>query len=311
MGRITSELDLSRIPDEQHKPEPGTAWRERLEPGQVNACELTMLRVKRRGLPFVALVVTMMLGLAASVATRASEPTIHAGTPVPVGNGVARVIVAADSAGRPTAVSVVLTAAALEGLPAASAGHADPEYILPMPSDAPQSGYDHVGLDWHPAGHVPAGIYTVPHLDVHFYLVTLAERKAVTFQGAAATAGLTPPDSALVPEDYAVPPDTAVEGMGLHGVDTTSHEFHGKPFDHTFIYGYYGGRLIFVEPMVTLDFLQTKPDVTVPVRTPRSYSIAAYYPTQYRIGFDPGRDEYTISIVALRPFPPSTQAAQR
>lgn len=270
-----------------------------------------MVRFTRRGFRFFGLVSAVMLGLAASAATQASEPTIHAGKPVPVGNGVARVLVAADSTGAPTSVSVVLTAAALEGLPGAGAGHADSEYILPMPSGAPQTGYDHVGLNWNPAGHIPTGIYSVPHFDVHFYLVTRAERDAVTFQGTAATASLTPPDSALVPEGYVIPPDSAVEGMGHHGVDTKSHEFHGEPFDHTFLYGYYGRRLIFVEPMVTLEFLKKKPDVTVPVRTPRSYSIAAHYPTQYRIGFDPGRDEYTISILALKPFSLSKRTAPR
>lgn len=120
-----------------------------------------MVRFKRPGFRFFWLVSGVMLGLAASAATQASEPTIHSGKPVPVGNGVARVLVVADAAGAPTSVAVVLTAAALEGLQEAGAAHADPEYILPMPSSAPPTGYDHVGLDWHPAGHIPAGIYSL------------------------------------------------------------------------------------------------------------------------------------------------------
>jgi hypothetical protein len=46
--------------------------------------------------------------------------------------------------------------------------------------------------------------------------------------------------------------------MGNHLIDFTAPEFNGEPFTHTYIWGAYGGSLIFFEPMVTTDFLKTR-----------------------------------------------------
>ena len=177
-------------------------------------------------------------------------------------------------------MSVVLTAGALEGLPAPSKEQPEWEYVLPMPETGPRTGYDHVALDWNPAGHPPEGIYTVPHFDFHFYAVSRAEQEGVSFSGTAGAEAAKVADSALLPKGYVVPPDTAVAKMGVHGVDPASPEFHGKPFTRTFIYGYYKGRLTFVEPMVTLAYLLSKPDVTAAVKVPSAYSYPGLLPDQ-------------------------------
>src|SRR5579884_2972855 len=38
-----------------------------------------------------------------------------------------------------------------------------------------------VEIDWHPYGHPPAHVYTVPHFDAHFYVISKAERDAIAF----------------------------------------------------------------------------------------------------------------------------------
>ncbi|RYD93814.1 MAG: hypothetical protein EOP50_10530, partial [Sphingobacteriales bacterium] len=53
--------------------------------------------------------------------------------------------------------------------------------------------------------------------------------------------------------------------MGKHWADTTAVEFHGKKFEKTFIYGSYNGKFIFLEPMIALDYLKTKPNITLPI----------------------------------------------
>ncbi|MCS4505611.1 DUF5602 domain-containing protein [Arhodomonas aquaeolei] len=256
--------------------------------------------LKQWGLPVV-------LALTASAASAAS--LIHTGEPVHVGNGTARTVVVTDANGIPQSVSVVFSGSALSGLPAARSDQSEWEYLLPMPAGAPPTGYDHVGLDWNPAGHAPQGVYTHPHFDVHFYMINRAQQEAVTFIGEAAARGLAPPDARTVPADYVVPPDTAVERMGLHGVDTQSHEFRGKPFTSTFLYGYYEGRMVFLEPMVTLAFLQSRPDVTMPVKRPLAYSLPGYYPAKYRIGYDPELNQYQVSLLDLRAY--ATATAER
>ncbi|MDL0431761.1 hypothetical protein QPM17_11520 [Marinobacter sp. TBZ242] len=59
---------------------------------------------------------------------------------------------------------------------------------------------------------------------------------------------------------------------------------------------------MFVEPMVSLAFLQSLPEITSPVRKPQRYSYPAWYPAAYRIGFDAGKNEYTIALHALERY---------
>jgi uncharacterized protein len=235
-------------------------------------------------------------------ATLAAEPAVYTGAPVAVGNGTARVVVTINGMNEPESVSVVLTRDALQGLPQVQGEQMVWEYSLPMPDTGPRTGYDHVVLDWNPAGHIPDGVYTVPHFDVHFYLISNGEREAITFHGESRELAMTAPDPQLVPAGYVVPPDTAVDRMGMHGLDPAGHEFQGQPFSHNFIYGYYKGELMFVEPMVSLAFLESLPEMTSPVKQPQRYSYPAWYPATYRIGFDAGKGEYTIALQNLARF---------
>jgi hypothetical protein len=264
---------------------------------------------RRCGTVAALTLVTAAAGGFAPVARAADGPkaSVHAGQAVKVGHGTARVVVAATAKGVPTSVTVVLTADALDGLPAASKEHPEWEFVLPMPQTGPRTGYDHVALDWNPVGHPPPGIYTVPHFDFHFYTVSRAEQEGVSFSGTEGAAAAKVADSALLPKGYVVPPDTAVAQMGMHGVDPAAPEFHGKPFTYTFIYGYYKGRLTFVEPMVALSYLRSKPDVIATVKTPSAYSYPGFYPTKYRVGYDPGRKLYFLSLMGLREWTPGGQ----
>ena len=247
----------------------------------------------------------LAVGLALAVLTagvaQAGTAKVFQGEAVAIGKGSARVVVAAGADGLPRSVAIVMGEAALEGLPAdLPPGLPEIEYRLPMPAGGPATGYREVTVNWNPHGHPPAGIYDKPHFDFHFYLIDGGEREGVTFRGADAAAATAALDKALVPAGYVVPPDTAVEHMGVHGVDPRGAEFHKHPFERAFIYGYYRNRLTFVEPMVSLAYLQTKPDVTLPVTAPAAYSLPGYYPARYRVGFDAKTRHYTIALTGLK-----------
>ncbi|TYC59203.1 hypothetical protein FMN52_06765 [Marinobacter sp. BW6] len=235
-------------------------------------------------------------------ATIAADLQVFTGVPVAVGNGTVRVEVTTNGMNEPESVSVIMTKEALQGLPAVQGEKMFWEFSLPMPDTGPQTGYDHVVLDWNPAGHIPEGVYNVPHFDVHFYLISDGEREAITFHGEGRELAMAAPDPQLVPAGYVIPPDAAVDKMGMHGLDPAGHEFHGQPFSHNFIYGYYKGELMFVEPMVSLAFLESLPEMTSPVKQPQRYSYPAWYPATYRVGFDAGKGEYTIALQNLARF---------
>jgi len=221
------------------------------------------------------------------------KPGVYAAPPQRVGEGTAHAFVTIGPGGTPVAIGVVLTEAALalKRLPTGA------EWVLQLPKEAAGSGYDHVGLDWHLHGHEPPGIYTVPHFDFHFYMISYPERQKITVGNLAIGTKQPGPDS-LAP-GYVLPPETFVPGMGTHAVQPAATEFRGQPFTHTFIYGYHEGRLIFSEPMVARAFLAEKRDATEAVSVPKAYPRPGYYPTKYSVRYDGKRREYTVALEAL------------
>lgn len=220
------------------------------------------------------------------------------GDVVPFGEGTARSWVSLDAAGKPTAVGITLTEAALDGLPA----DATPglvwmvEYVLGLPPDVSGLPFDHIGVNWNPQGHIPNGIYNVPHFDFHFYTISPEERRQITARGDDLERCRAVPAAGEVPEGFIFAPESEEPGMGGHWVDPQSHEFHGQDFTSTFIYGTHDGKVIFWEPMVTMAFLETKPEVTVPLKVPGAYASEGYYPTSYDVRYDAKRKEYTVAL---------------
>ena len=213
---------------------------------------------------------------------------------------MAYTVVRTDRAGKILSIGVAMSSGALAGLPRATGAISMVPHLLPMPSHGPRTVIDHVELDWEPLGHPPPHIYDVPHFDFHFYLVSRAAVAKVHFKSAAdsALADQRPP-AALLPAGYIMPPGTAVSGMGVHAVDAAGPEFHGQPFSSTFIYGYYDRRLTFLEPMVSLAYLRSKPRFSAPVTRPAAYSIAGDYPSAYSVTYDATHRRYVVTLEAL------------
>jgi hypothetical protein len=88
--------------------------------------------------------------------------------------------------------------------------------------------------------------------------------------------------------------------MGNHLLDSQSPELKDSlPFASTFIYGAYEGQLIFMEPMITLDYLQKTRNACLPIRQPEAFQRAGYYPTQYCVRQD-SRGVRTVSLERFR-----------
>ncbi|WP_269850649.1 DUF5602 domain-containing protein [Methanosarcina horonobensis] len=172
------------------------------------------------------------------------------------------------------------------------------EYILPLPEEASAAAYDHIGIDWNPKGHEPQGIYDRPHFDVHFYMIGQKERDKITATEEDMANLSKDPEPEYVPEGYVSTPG-GIPRMGAHWIDPTSPEFNEQPFEETFIYGFYDGEMVFVEPMVTIDFLKTKPELTKQLKLPKCYPTEAYYPTSYSIRYAENTEEYTVSLEGM------------
>ena len=167
---------------------------------------------------------------------------------------------------------------------------------LALPPAAAGFGYDHVGFDWNPQGHVPAGVYDTPHFDFHFYHIPVAEQMAIP-----GGPEPTPLPSANTPPDY-VSAGESVPMMGVHWVDRTAPELNGRPFTRTLIHGSYKGKAIFVEPMITkahLESLKGAAEVSEVIKQPAAVQRPGLYPTRFTLRHDAAEKSYLIAMTAF------------
>jgi hypothetical protein len=220
-----------------------------------------------------------------------STAATYYGDETKVGDGTIHTFVTLNDNGSPESIGYKFTENMLNGLPTEDA--MSNMFNLSFPAQAQSTGYDHGELDWNPNGHEPVQIYGFPHFDFHFYMATMNELSQI----------VPGPDTVVVAPQY-IPSNyisgvMAVPNMGVHWSDTTSSEFQGKKFTATFIYGFYHGKMLFVEPMITKEFLETHPNVTMNVKQPSAFQTPGYYPTKWSIHYDANKKEYTVSLDGL------------
>lgn len=238
----------------------------------------------------------------------------------------------------PLEVGVALSEDALEGLPAPvpmtheqmmaeeakHGSHANMHmYILELPAQNP-SPYKFVQFGWNTLGHPPQGVYDLPHFDFHFYTASVELMNSIVpsdpqygTKGANIPAPEYRAQFYLDPMTLAKAPAAAVAvpKMGIHWLDVRSPELQGlaghpenfRQFTKTFIYGSWDGQFIFDEPMITRAYILSKREATdpsvrdeiVPVSTPERRATAGYYPSAYRITYDPTAKEYRVAMTQL------------
>jgi hypothetical protein len=274
----------------------------------------------------------LLIGVAAAgacgaQAARAEVRTVY-GEAQKLGNGAARVYAELDGAGAPQAIGVSFDPGLLEGLPAmpntwsrcfdkdgdgriAEHGECNGDYELEfvLPQELVQAGttpFGWVSVNYNPMGHPhPAPPpWAVPHYDFHFYIM---QREAVRQIRPGPCSELIdcddfaraqiPVPARYVHADY-IDVGAAVPDMGNHLIDSKTPELvePGPEFTHTFIFGAYDGQVTFYEPMITLAYLQSRPDLCTPIKQPAAWEAAGAYPTVYCIRHHPDDERYTVSL---------------
>lgn len=237
--------------------------------------------------PALALVIVAACNDAA-VVNPAAEPVTVIGETKPLGNATISTFARTDAGGTLTAIGATFGAGALTGLPAAPM-----EMTLALPPSVSAAPFTFFVLNWNPAGHPPPGIYTVPHFDFHFYMISDAARMAIP--GGPAT---TSPPAAAVPPNYVGDP-VNIPMMGRHYTDSSAPEFSGQPFTSTFVYGYNGASLAFLEPMVALSFLSSKQGYEAAIKQPSTYQVSGMIPTHYSVSYSSIANAYTLTLDGL------------
>lgn len=173
------------------------------------------------------------------------------------------------------------------------------------PSVRHQSGLVELTVYWESMGH-PPGPYLTPHFDFHFYMIPAAEREAIDCKDVSKPAAL--PAAYGLP-DVDLPPDMAkmtgvptlvglcVPKMGMHAL-LDSEMKSTNTFRATMVVGYYRGKPIFIEPMVTRAMLMEKKsfDLAIP-----SVPGLGVHPTKFRADYDAAQNAYRLTLSAFVP----------
>jgi hypothetical protein len=297
---------------------------------QISAVNQSAHRLLGASAMRLAVTGALVAGVAATIAsTGTGTPQVSAnqahGWQMTLGNGRASSFAVWHDTGAPKAVGIRVSAEALASLPTQPSdyhhcvdkngdgviAHANEcaethEYVVPLPEAASQRDdmpFKWVLLNWNLHGHGPPGIYDVPHFDVHFMMAPIADIFAIRAGPCGpelvncddfATAKI-PLAEGLMHSDFA-DVDAVAPAMGNHLIDLTGAEFNGEPFTRSWIYGMYGGRVTFYEEMVSLAYLQSKPDSCQTIKTPPAVEVSGHYPTQRCVRHDPATNDYVVSM---------------
>ena len=206
---------------------------------------------------------------------------IFKGPETNVHHGKAWTWIQLDEQEKPVKVAISINDAALNSVPTSEEpghGHShDNNIVLNFHPKAGVTPFKHVWLNWNPGGHPPANVYTLPHFDMHFYMVPSAERETYVDQ---AKLDAVPAPGYVPANHLGVDP---IPAMGMHFVDLTAPELNGGVFTQTFIFGSYDRNLIFWEPMITLEFLKNTTNFERTLPQPAKFQKSGYYPTKMRV----------------------------
>ena len=228
----------------------------------------------------------------------------------------------------PSAMGVVYSADALDGLPTSSSdqhhcfdrdsnGSVDPatecfathEAVIPLP-DALATRADFpfkwVLFNWNPGGHIPPGVYDVPHFDVHFYIESIANVFALQdgpcgpefIRCDQFELGKKPLPANYIHSDFQ-DVNAVAPAMGNHLIDLTGPEFNGEQWKRSFIFGTYDGKITFYEEMVTRAHLLSQHSACSPIKSPPAVGLSGFYPTHSCVRYDSATGEYTVSMEAF------------
>ena len=218
------------------------------------------------------------------------------GPEVNVGNGKVRSWIRIDHLNKPIELGLEFTPGALENLPEEEEEGVSPRWDIPFHQKVKEvTPFDHLNLNWNPHGH-PDPFFTSQHFDFHFYMMTEVERMAIPAWSPLTDALFNNyPPAGYMPADYSAPPGAvaAVPAMGKHWLPPPPTFL---PFTHVMLNGSFDGKFNFIEPMITLSYLQSGQSVSKVYSQPLKFEKDSFYPTKYNIWKDETTDHHFVSL---------------
>jgi hypothetical protein len=204
-------------------------------------------------------------------------------------------------------VGATVPIASIENAPAEGSMDWPPKAAarLDVPGTA-TSGLTEMTVYWEATGH-PPGAYMTPHFDFHFYTISPADQLAIDCKDNVKPTTLA---AAYSLPDQDLPPDMAkmmgvsklvgicVPEMGMHALLTAELETKDV-FRGSMVIGYYHGKPIFVEPMLTKAMLLEKKSFDLPI--PEIPGLTGAHPTKFQAVYDAAAQSYKFTFSGFKP----------
>ncbi|MDQ6612933.1 MAG: hypothetical protein M3Y64_10900 [Gemmatimonadota bacterium] len=200
-------------------------------------------------------------------------------------------------------VGIIVPIAAIENAPAKEAMVWPPVAVatLEIPGTANQSAIRNFSMYWEAGGH-PPGPYLTPHFDFHFNTAAAADIAAIDCtdvnKPATLPAGYALPDIPLPPPMAKMMGVKSLIGscvpkMGMHSLPASELESKAT-FRGSMVVGYYKGKPIFIEPMLTKAMLMEKKSFDLAM--PDVPGLVGAHPTKFHAEFDQAKQEYQMTF---------------
>ena len=201
-------------------------------------------------------------------------------------------------------VGLVVPIASIENAPATEPMVWPPKVLTAIglsDSGKMSSGLSSMTMFWEAGGH-PPGPYLTPHFDFHFNFISAADVAAIDCKDLSKPVAM--PATYTMP-DIPLPPDMAkmmgvstliglcVPGMGMHSMPA-SQLASKELFRSAMVVGYYHGKPIFIEPMVTRAMMMEKKSFDLDI--PAVPGVVGPHPTKFHAVFDDAKQEYHMAF---------------
>ncbi|NIN71124.1 MAG: hypothetical protein GTO46_04140 [Gemmatimonadetes bacterium] len=175
-----------------------------------------------------------------------------------------------------------------------------PVAIIPLPAEVEERiGFNHLMINWENHGHPPA-LFAVPHFDFHFYTVDPATVSGMDCgdvrKPEQLSAGYALPDITI--EGLGELVGLCVPGMGMHAMLAEEID-QTEPFGASMIVGYYGGDVIFLEPMIARSKLLAAEGFTMAIPEVKTAAAGMQWPSRFEAIYDDANRTYRFTFSHL------------
>lgn len=213
-----------------------------------------------------------------------------AGSTKKFGNGTATPFIETIINGPPVNVGTALTGNIFSGLDSINNVFT---YLEFTPTNN-NTAFNHITVRWNTPGFIKSEVLLKPHIAIDFNL--LAESDQNNIRASDSSIIYRTPLQNETPADYKMLKNSATDKVGALFYDSTSASIPEGNLTRDILYGYYNGKMVLYEIVVSIDYLKSLSKVSGAIKQPEVFPQEGFYPTKYVFSYDSVKDTFTFAL---------------